>query len=227
MVAQARTSEPRRPRYVDDAGISRARGDFCCHSVDRLVFSHCSFGFRDVLGMTGRHALHTHSAARPVLPPDAGRAAVPTSAGVSNPPTAPTRPYRFGYRPAVVGSILHCVMPGRLVNFAGGHPISWAWCGAVAYLDNGPDDSWGRWPACAGCRPGYERHLILRLLAVAPPYGATARQLDDLLVEIEVDPKLTAMSHDGVVDREYGTDGVLLYRLSRVSATAVAYLEGQ
>jgi hypothetical protein len=173
-----------------------------------------------------KHALQTRtdSAARS----GSDRAAVPSPASGAVRPALPAGPYLYGYRPAVTGHELHCVLPGRMVNSVGRRPISWAWCKTAAYLDNGPDcgASWAWWPACTACRRGYEQHLILRLLASAPPYGVSTKQVGKLLTQFDATTHLAQLYRDGVLGGDFGADGAMLYRLASTSATAAAYLEG-
>jgi hypothetical protein len=156
----------------------------------------------------------------------------PPSSHTSGPPpstrgraqrSTPAVPYRYGYRPGIAGRRLHCVLPGGWLDHHRERPISWGWCGAAAYLDNGEDADWGHWLTCRECAPGYQRHLVLRLLAATAQPNVTEHALVQQLPSVPVHELLADLRHEGVVDLGHTPNGRPLYRLRATSATALAY----
>lgn len=96
-------------------------------------------------------------------------------------PGDPPRPGRTGHhghglRPALHGHRRHLVLPRpdpRGTVRLGYHHAAISWCGATAYLCDGPDPWWEHWPVCLDCVPGIRWHRLLTVLADAPPAGWT------------------------------------------------------
>jgi hypothetical protein len=178
-----------------------------------------------------RHALHqafNESAVRPFLPPAAGMAAVPRPAGApdttSLAPSAGPWHYHYGYRPAVNAGKLHGALPGRNVTTAADWASTASACGVTAYFTNGENLGWGDWLALTACRPGYERHLILQLLADAPARGLSVDRLVHVLSSIDVHERLAELQQNSVVNRDSRRGNEQsLYRLSDMSVIASAY----
>jgi hypothetical protein len=175
--------------------------------------------------MRERHTLcRADAPTRPVSSPLADLAgALPPVGATGTAPAAPTGPLRYGYRPGIAGRRLHCVLPGGPLDEHRGRIMSWAWCGAAAYLDNGQDSDWGHWQSCRNCVQGYQRHLILRLLAATAQSTVTEHALVQQLPTVPVHERLTNLLHEGVVARERGPNGHPLYCLVPTSRTAIGY----
>lgn len=126
--------------------------------------------------------------------------------------------HQFGWRPAVDGFLLHCVLPGALLGEDHGHPTGYAWCEQQAYLADGARTNWDMWNAHDACVPGYERFVILKALGVGPVEGMSLRQVREAAPSADAvaDERLLELAYEGFVVRP-GPD--YLWQLAKTGAT--------
>jgi hypothetical protein len=125
--------------------------------------------------------------------------------------------YHYGFRPGVGTRNLHvvlpCVLPTTPVGEYRQHPTGDSWCGMPAYLCEGPvtvaltSASWGMWPVCMTCLPGYEGLIVIDEMGLCITTGIadgmTAQQLKQRprLEAIAVYARLSELLDRGYVTR--------------------------
>jgi hypothetical protein len=132
---------------------------------------------------------------------------------------ASTPELAYGYRPAVRGKIMHCVLPGGLLGEDSGHPTGYGWCGEQAYLVDHARRDWGRWPIHWECIPGYERHAVMTALGAGPVEGVLKKHIEMTLPGLAVYERLLELAYDGLVV-VVGRGPDALWRLSGVGMSA-------
>jgi hypothetical protein len=87
---------------------------------------------------------------------------------------------RYGYRPALQRTELHCVLPTRIVR-ARPPIVGTSWCGdgQHVWLEDGPSpDGWRSWPQCLRCLPGYHLHCVMAAVGAGEP--GRSRSVEDI-----------------------------------------------